>query len=170
MASRGTVTALRGLYVVGLAALGAFAAGKVHRPTDRTFHITASKYAYNPSIIHVNKGDRVRIYLTSLDVTHGFYLDGYDLDAKISPDDKPYERRPLEHTAFHKVPYIQFIATREGKFRFRCSQTCGFMHPFMIGEMVVAPNREFAAGIGGLVAVAMVALLAGAGTGMKKHG
>lgn len=138
---------------------GALLAGAAHAPDERTFHVVAKKYAYDPPIIHVNRGDRVTIYLTSKDVTHGFFLDGYDLDASIAPDEKPLLRHPSRHDKFVEVEKIQFVASREGKFRYRCSQTCGFMHPFMIGEMVVAPNRPFTAGVGGAIGLAFAVLI-----------
>ena len=163
---------LRSLFIIGVCmAVGAALAGAAHPPQDRTFHVEARKYAYEPSIIHVNLGDRVTIYLKSLDVTHGFYLDGYDLDAKITPDEKPKLRHPSRGAAFVEVPEIHFVANRAGKFRYRCSQSCGFMHPFMIGELVVAPNRLFTAGVGGVIGVALAVLLIALGReGLRKRG
>lgn len=146
------------LIVAAFMAGGALLAGTANPPGERTFHIVARKYAYSPPIIHVNRGDHVTIYLTSLDVTHGFYLDGYDLDASITPDEKPKIRHPSRGDKFAEAPVIQFVANREGKFRYRCSQSCGAMHPFMIGEMVVSPNRTYTAGLGGVVGVAFAVL------------
>jgi heme/copper-type cytochrome/quinol oxidase subunit 2 len=40
---------------------------------------------------------------------------------------------------------IRFTATRPGTYRFRCAVTCGALHPFMIGQLVVEPNVPFAA-------------------------
>ena len=42
-----------------------------------TISLEAKKYGYSPSRIVVNKGDKVVLKPTSLDVTHGFLLDGY---------------------------------------------------------------------------------------------
>jgi heme/copper-type cytochrome/quinol oxidase subunit 2 len=161
---------VRAVLIIGVCmAAGALLAGAAHPPGERTFHVVAHKYAYDPPILHVNRGDHVTVYLTSRDVTHGFYLEGYDLDASITPDEKPRVRHPSRHEPYVEMPNIQFVANRAGKFRFRCSQTCGFMHPFMAGEMVVAPNRPFTAGLGGAIGVAIAVLLAAVRKGGEEN-
>jgi len=120
----------------------------------REFLIKARQYAYEPSKITVNKGDEIHIKLSSLDVVHGFYLEGYDIDAQIEPGVQKFKfRHPSLEQDFTDVEEIVFTADRPGKFRFRCSHTCGSMHPFMQGEMVVNPNYPFLAGTGGLVGI-----------------
>lgn len=162
---------ITGLLIIGVCmAGGALLAGAAHPPGDRTFHIVAHKYAFDPPVLHVNVGDRVTVYLTSRDVTHGFYVEGHDIDAKISPDEKPLLRHPSLNDAFKEVESIQFVAKREGKFRYRCSQTCGFLHPFMAGEMVVTPNRPYGAGLGGALGVTLAALIAAMRKGGPKDG
>jgi plastocyanin len=118
-------------------------------PRDRSFTITGQKYAYDPPVIHVNEGDRVQIKLVAKDVTHGFYLEGYDLDARARPMDNSFwVRRPSTKEDYNEVQEISFVASRTGKFRYRCSQTCGYMHPFMQGELIVQPNYLFPTSIG----------------------
>ena len=133
-------------------------------PQERSFTITGHKYAYDPPIIHVNQGDRVRIRLVAKDVTHGFYLEGYDLDAKVRPENPTFWlRRPSRKADYQEVEEINFVANRTGKFRYRCSLTCGYMHPFMQGELIVRPNYLFPTSVGSLVglAVGMLALFGG---------
>jgi plastocyanin len=118
-------------------------------PQERSFTITGQKYAYDPPIIHVNQGDRVRILLVAKDVTHGFYLEGYDLDARARPEDPSiWVRRPSREEGYKEVEELNFVAKRTGKFRYRCSQTCGYMHPFMQGELIVRPNYLFSTSVG----------------------
>jgi heme/copper-type cytochrome/quinol oxidase subunit 2 len=120
-------------------------------PQDRNFTVTAHKYAYEPSVLRVNRGDRVHIRLVAKDVTHGFYVEGYDLDAKARPDDPDFwVRHPSrgKSAEYQQVQEISFVADHSGKFRYRCSMTCGYMHPFMQGELIVRPNSLFNASIG----------------------
>ncbi len=129
-------------------------------PHERTFTITARKYAYDPAILRVNRGDRVRIRLLASDVTHGFYLEGYDLDARARPEDTTFWlRRPSAGNKYQPVEEISFIANRPGKFRYRCSQTCGYMHPFMQGELIVSPNYLYFTSVGLSVGLAVGMLL-----------
>ena len=97
----------------------------------------------------------MHIRLASLDVVHGFFLEGYDIDALIEPG-SPVEdkwpqfqlRHPSEGRQYKTVQEIVFTADRAGKFRYRCSHTCGSMHPFMQGELIVGPNYPYLAGLG----------------------
>ena len=94
-------------------------------PIDRTFHVGASIFEFSPAVLVVNPGDRVTIELTSIDVVHGLYLDGYSLQVSADPG---------------QTETLTFTADRSGSFRFRCSVTCGDLHPFMIGKLRVGPN------------------------------
>lgn len=94
-------------------------------PTGRTIHLNARSFAFSPSIIQVNPGDEVTIELSAADVTHGLYLDGYDLELSAEPG---------------QTETITFTADQPGTFRFRCSITCGALHPFMIGKLRVGAN------------------------------
>jgi len=162
-----SLTAL--VIMLGFAGIGVAVTGAVHAPRDRSIKVVAHKYAYDPPVIRLNEGDRVTIYLSSADVTHGFYLEGYDLDAKISPEEKPLLRHPSTGQGYKRVKSIQFFANKSGKFRYRCSVTCGYMHPFMLGEMVVAPNRPFGAGVGAAFGLMVAMLVLGAMRGAKGH-
>lgn len=146
--------------VVGFGALGLVAAPAGSPPQERKITVHARKYAYEPDVIHVNRGDTVRLRLVSEDVVHGFFLEGYDLDAVIVPMRSTVEvRRPSQPNKSEKLEEIVFTANSEGKFRYRCSQTCGFMHPFMLGEMIVGPNRLVFVSLGLAVGMLLAGLL-----------
>ena len=94
-------------------------------PTERTFHIEASRFEYNPAVLAVNPGDWVTIELTATDVVHGLSIDGYNLETSADPG---------------QTARLTFVADRGGSFRFRCTVTCGNMHPFMVGKLQVGRN------------------------------
>jgi heme/copper-type cytochrome/quinol oxidase subunit 2 len=115
----------------------------VTTPTERTFHIEASRFEYNPAVLTVNPGDRVTIELSATDVAHGLSIDGYNLATTADPG---------------QTARLTFVADRQGSFRFRCTVTCGNLHPFMIGKLEVGQNRLFwrAVALAGLALVAGV--------------
>lgn len=118
-------------------------------PEDKYITITARKYAYDPPVITVNKGDRLHISLAATDVAHGFFVEGYDVDAQIPPGEFNFRlRHPSESHEYKPADEIVLVADRTGKFRYRCSNTCGYMHPFMQGELIVKPNYLFSSSVG----------------------
>ncbi len=120
-----------------------------HQPHTHVIDLTAKKYGYEPGRIVVHQGDTVVLRPTSMDVTHGFLLDGYDLEAVIKQQGLAYLKYTWTddegqlHTDWDKVREIEFIAGKSGKFTFRCNQTCGNLHPFMTGELVVQTNTPY---------------------------
>ena len=102
-------------------------------PARKLIHVDARQYAYTPGEIQVNTGDIVTIELASTDVVHGLYLDGYGLSMTADPG---------------QTEQMTFTADRPGAFRFRCNVTCGAMHPFMIGKLIIGRNETFLRAIG----------------------
>lgn len=102
------------------------------RPIERTFHIQARQFAYSPAVLSVNPGDKVTIELLATDVVHGLSIDGYNLATTSDPG---------------QTAQLTFVADRQGTFRFRCTVTCGNLHPFMIGKLKVGQNTLFWRGI-----------------------
>ena len=122
------------------------------KPVRREILIKARQYAYEPARIEINKNDTLHIKLVSLDVVHGFYVEGYDIDAEIKPNLKTFKiRHPSRGYNWKDTTEIILITSKIGKFRYRCSHTCGSMHPFMQGEMIVKPNTPYHAAFGGII-------------------
>lgn len=141
-----TIALCFSLCILGI--LGGFliAKSKEAPPTHREIIIVAKKYGYEPAVLRVNQGDKITLKLTSKDATHGFYLEGYDFDAKVRAE-MPYFwiRHPSKSKEYDKEPVesYTFTANKTGKFRYRCSIGCGSFHPFMQGELIVEPNYLF---------------------------
>jgi heme/copper-type cytochrome/quinol oxidase subunit 2 len=112
----------------------------------REIHVRASQYAYTPGVLRVSQGDRVTLVLEAEDVTHGLYVDTYDVDLVAIPG---------------RSGRTTFVADRPGRFQLRCSQVCGTLHPFMLGELIVEPNSPFwrAVGLAVLAAIGTVIFL-----------
>jgi len=110
-------------------------------PAERSFVVTARGFSYDPPVMRVNRGDRVTLRFASTDVVHGFFLEGYGLDVTIPPLRREVVVKDGASGRTDTVREVTFTADRPGKYRYRCSVTCGAMHPFMVGELVVGPNR-----------------------------
>ena len=84
--------------------------------------MTAKKYEYDPAVITVKQGQRVRLIITALDHDHGFKIDAFHVDELLKKG---------ESTA------IEFTADMTGTFPFQCSHFCGLGHKGMKGELIV---------------------------------
>jgi len=148
---RGSIILL--LFFVALSA-PKFLAQKLSSPQTRIIQLTAEKYGYTPGRIFVNQGDTVIIKPNSKDVTHGFYLDGYPVDFILKQGNYAFQKYEWQdddgktHVDWDKVTEIEFVADRAGKFVFRCTRVCGNLHPFMTGELIVAPNNLYSSMVG----------------------
>jgi len=118
--------------------------------TNKTRHvdINARRFGYTPARIIVNKGNPVSLRFYSTDVTHGFRLDGYAIDL-IARKGVTFQRHVSHDGKGHlkndwqRISSVRFVANRTGKFIFRCTETCGNLHPFMTGELIVRPNTPY---------------------------
>lgn len=91
-------------------------------PVVKEFNLTAKRFAFSPSTITVNKGDKVKIIINSLDVNHGFTIAEYDIHETIEPG---------------KQTTVEFTADQVGTFSFYCSTFCGSGHSEMKGSLIV---------------------------------
>ena len=88
----------------------------------KEFKITAKQFAFEPSTIEVNKGDKVRLIVTSVDVPHGIAIPEYGINERLDPG---------------KPAKIEFTADKQGTFTAFCSVFCGSGHSGMKGKIVV---------------------------------
>jgi len=88
----------------------------------KEFNMIARQFSFSPSTIEVNRGNKVKLTITSVDVTHGIAIPKYGIDEVLSPN---------------RVVNIEFIADKPGTFPFVCSVSCGSGHAGMRGKLVV---------------------------------
>ncbi len=84
--------------------------------------MTAKKYEFDPNVITVHQGEKVRLIITALDRDHGFELAAFGINQKL--------KKGVPTT-------VEFTADKAGTFTFRCSEFCGLGHRRMKGKLVV---------------------------------
>jgi heme/copper-type cytochrome/quinol oxidase subunit 2 len=91
----------------------------------REIRISERQWSFEPAIIKVNPGDRVRFILTSMDISHGFSVNELDINLALSPEEE----------IIHEVVIPADIA--EGIYTMYCSVFCGIGHPYMKGNTII---------------------------------
>lgn len=90
----------------------------------KEFNVIAKQWEFVPNVIEVNKGDRVRLKITSIDVTHGIGLPDFGIDSVRLPP--------------NETKIVEFVADKTGTFNTMiCTAYCGTGHADMKGSIVV---------------------------------
>ncbi len=88
--------------------------------------MTAVRSTLEPTVIEVNKGDKVTIYLTNIEQTtdelHGFGLNEYNINVVVDPGE---------------TKTIEFVADKAGVFPYYCTNFCSALHQEMQGYLLV---------------------------------
>ncbi len=105
----------------------------------KVIEMTAKKYEYSPSEIHVKKGTRVRLKVRALDRTHGFKIKPFSEGAAkgAQPGLRLVEQQDNWKIEKQQERVIEFVAERAGTYLFKCSVFCGLGHGGMKGKLVV---------------------------------
>jgi cytochrome c oxidase subunit 2 len=115
---------LRILALLWLLLLALLLTGQETEPPMREIRMTAKKYEFSPSEIHVKSGERIRLVITALDRKHGFELKAVEIKTELVKG---------------KETVVEFVAPKAGQYLFNCSVFCGFGHRGMKGWLVVEP-------------------------------
>lgn len=91
-------------------------------PKNYEVQYVAKMWAFEPSTIEVPAGSTLDIYLTSLDVVHGFQVLGTNLNLMAVPG---------------AVNNLQLTLNTPGEYRIICHEYCGIMHQNMSGLIKV---------------------------------
>ncbi|MDO8951690.1 MAG: hypothetical protein Q7U86_03635, partial [Draconibacterium sp.] len=121
----------------------------VRQPVTREIHVRNFRYGKDPSVIHCNRGDTLRLTFSTDDTGHSFFLEEFDIDAKVSPAREEVEvfkvSDPTERPEVARE--VVFIARHSGiqnylvaKSNYRCHVWCGPMHAFEHGKLIIFPN------------------------------
>ncbi|OIO07881.1 cytochrome c oxidase subunit II [Candidatus Falkowbacteria bacterium CG_4_10_14_0_2_um_filter_36_22] len=89
---------------------------------EKEFTIMAKKWTFDPVVITVNQGDKVKLNIKSIDVAHGIVISEFNVDERLEPG---------------KIINIEFTANKTGEFDFFCNVFCGEGHKDMKGKLIV---------------------------------
>ncbi len=137
-------------------------------PQHRHIHVDSFRYGKEPSVIRCHRGDWLHLTFSTRDTGHSFFLQEFDLDAKIrplspnvevflasDPGAPPKVRREVVFRAEHPGLLGYLVS----KSQYRCHVWCGPMHAFEHGNLIIEPNTLLFAGMGLLVGIPVVGLL-----------
>jgi len=92
--------------------------------------VIAKRFDFLPRKIEVKRGQLVKIYITSIDVAHGFAIDTFGIDEKVEKG---------------KLTIIEFTPDKTGEFEIKCSIFCGAGHGRMKSKLIVAGYQDITA-------------------------
>ncbi len=98
--------------------------GAAGQDEPKEIEVVARRFAFEPSRIEVNVGERVRLRVVSADGVHGLEIKKFKVKKEI-----PRGTTPV---------VIEFTASEAGEFPILCSEYCGDGHEDMQGQLVVA--------------------------------
>ncbi len=91
---------------------------------DRYIHVTSFRYGKEPSVIRCNRGDRLHLTFSTNDTGHSFFLEEFDMDAKVSPSRNEVEvfkpSDPTEKSV--RTREVTFTALHPGLSKLPCCQ------------------------------------------------
>ena len=103
------------------------APGAAQEGGERTFTVSAHKYAFSPARIEVRQDDLVRVTFSTDDIPHSFTIDKYRIAKRVEPG------KPI---------VFEFRADQPGRFPIYCNLTTDDGCRKMIGELVVTGGNR----------------------------
>ena len=105
----------------------------------KVIEVTAKKYEYSSSPVHVKTGTRVQLKITAADHDHGFKILAVPDGALPNGADGLIFSSAQECWQLKKgeTTTIEFVAQTPGTYTFKCCHTCGLGHKGMKGQIIV---------------------------------
>lgn len=80
------------------------------------------------TLLYLPEGKNVRFELNSVDVNHSFYVPAFRVKEDCVPG---------------RVNHMWFHTTNTGTYDIECAEYCGLNHSYMLGKVVIIPEKEF---------------------------
>ena len=105
----------------------------------KVIEVTAKKYEYSSSPVHVKSGTKVQLKITAADHDHGFKILAIPDGALPNGADGLIFSSAQECWQLKKgeTTTIEFLAQTPGTYTFKCCHTCGLGHKGMKGQIIV---------------------------------
>jgi heme/copper-type cytochrome/quinol oxidase subunit 2 len=116
-----------------------FASVRAQTQDIQVLEITAKKYEYSSSPVHVKVGTKVQLKITAADHDHGFKILAVPDGALPNGADGLIFSSAQECWQLKKgeTTTIEFLAQTPGTYTFKCCHTCGLGHKGMKGQIIV---------------------------------
>lgn len=133
-----------------------------HEPVDKYIHVRSFRYGKDPSVIRCYRGDRLHLTFSTDDTGHSFFLEEFDIDAKVSPArDKvevfktsdPAQKSYLTHELTFTAKHPGILNYLVAKSNYRCHVWCGPMHAFELGKLIILPNTLLVFSLGCILGI-----------------
>lgn len=107
----------------------------------KVIEMTAKKYEFSPSPVHVKAGTKVQLKITALDRKHGFKIELYPdgSDKKGEPGLVLSSKEDCFTVDKDAPAVVEFVAKTPGTYSFKCCVHCGLGHGGMKGQLIVEP-------------------------------
>ncbi len=105
----------------------------------KVIEVSAKKYEFSGSPIHIKKGTKVQLKVTSTDREHGVKLSVIADGAPSNSAPGLIVTSPQECVKVKKgeTQTIEFVAQTPGTYSFKCCVDCGIGHHHMKGQIIV---------------------------------
>ncbi|MBN2773925.1 MAG: 4Fe-4S binding protein [Prolixibacteraceae bacterium] len=160
---------LRFLIVIAFGIIPAFVSQFfTKQPVTRHIHIRNFRYGKDPAVIRCNRGDTLHLTFSTDDTGHSFYLEEFDIDAKVSPARNAVEVFKTSDPTQKSVitDEVVIIARHLGlknylvsRSNYRCHVWCGPMHAFESGKLIIGPNTLLIFSLGCVIGILVLWLI-----------
>ncbi len=97
-------------------------------------YIISQTFSFNPPRLTVPVDAEVDLYVTSIDVQHGFKITDTNVNMQVVPG---------------QVSKLSFTFDEIGEFPYICTEYCGEAHAAMFGTVIVVSEAEYVASLNG---------------------
>ena len=89
---------------------------KVNEQPVKEINVKAFRFGYEPNVIKVAKGEKIKIKINNIDVLHGIRIPDLGLSGN---------------------EVLEFTANQTGEFTWYCANACGGGHQSMQGKLII---------------------------------